>query len=553
MTADGSRGHVRWICALLAIFAFALANASAERGAEALSPQVSAKDKRVALVIGNGAYQRTPLKNPVNDARAMAHALREVGFDVLLRENVSQQEFIAVVREFGELLKNRGGVGLFYYAGHGVQLKGLNYLIPVDATAENEDELRYRAIDANQILEKMAEANNPLNLVILDACRDNPFPRSFRSQQRGLAQMDAPTGTIIAFATAPGAVAYDGTGDNGVYTKYLLRNLTTPGLPIEMVLKRVREQVSKETNQKQIPWESSSLLGEFFFKPAAPGGSALTQADNAAVEVAFWESVKNSNAAAEYRAYLEAYPKGQFVALARSRLDALMGQAPAPDRKSPSDSASASLTQPSSIAPRPTEMVHVGDAYTYQLQFDGWSERKIDTLTVTVTDVQGDSIQEQLTLDGFRDFKTLRKFKAGFDPKLGFQETELPGRYFLTEFSPYLGIADIPAPGKEWNGIEATLWFGNSTKDRGKTNMVVRSLKEERIKVPAGEFAAIRVEAEGQWREPRYFTYKTLRLIYWYSPALRRTVKMTRKLVSYDSPKEESFVLTGVQLKGGGR
>ena len=134
---------------MLAIFVFGLGDTRAQRGAEALSPQGSVKDKRVALVIGNGAYKRAPLKNPVNDARAMAQALREVGFDVLLRENVSQQEFIVVLREFGELLKNRGGVGLFYYAGHGVQLKGLNYLIPVDATAENEDELRYHAIDAN--------------------------------------------------------------------------------------------------------------------------------------------------------------------------------------------------------------------------------------------------------------------------------------------------------------------------------------------------------------------------------------------------------------------
>jgi uncharacterized caspase-like protein len=194
---------------------------------------------RIALVIGNADYKSAPLKNPVNDARAISRALKEVGFEVILKENVSQQAFVAALREFGALLKNPEATGLFYYAGHGMQVKNANYLIPVDAAIEGEDEIRYMALDANQVLDKMEQAGNRLNIVILDACRDNPFARSFRSGQTGLAQMDAPSGMLVAFATAPGAVAYDGEGVNGVYTKHLLRNLAIPGLPVELVLKRV--------------------------------------------------------------------------------------------------------------------------------------------------------------------------------------------------------------------------------------------------------------------------------------------------------------------------
>src|SRR5262249_48882465 len=197
----------------------------------------------------------------------------------------------------------------------------------------------------------------------LDACRDNPFSRSFRSKQSGLAQMDAPSGMLVAFATAPGAVAYDGEGVNGVYTKHLLRNLTIPRLPIELVLQRVREGVSTESAQKQIPWESSSLLGDFYFKGASQAGAPVAQADATALELAFWESVKNSNVAGEYQQYLEKYPSGQFAGLARSRLNGLMAQAPLPDQKPTTVNAPAqgALAQPSSVASPPTAVARPGD------------------------------------------------------------------------------------------------------------------------------------------------------------------------------------------------
>ena len=225
---------------------------------------LSASEKRIALVIGNGNYQSAPLKNPVNDAKDIAFTLNELGFEVTLKTNVTQKSFERAIRDFGVQLKN-GGVGLFYYAGHGFQVKGSNYLIPIGAVLESEGDARYEAVDAGLVLAKMEDAGNGLNIIILDACRNNPFTRSFRSAEKGLAKMDAPTGSILAYATAPGNVAADGVGRNGLYTEKLLKHIATPDLKIEEVFKRVRIDVAFASGKKQTPWESSSLMGDFYF------------------------------------------------------------------------------------------------------------------------------------------------------------------------------------------------------------------------------------------------------------------------------------------------
>jgi len=218
---------------------------------------------RYALVIGNSAYKDKPLKNPANDAKDMAKTLQRLGFDVQLKTDVAQRDMEEAIREFGLRLK-RGGVGLFYFAGHGVQVQGVNYLVPVGAKISSESDAKFECVDAGRVLGKMEDAGNELNIVILDACRNNPFARSFRSAESGLARMDAPTGSIVAYATAPNSVASDGKGANGMYTKYLLQNITTPGIPIEEVFKRVRIGVMSETGKKQVPWESSSIAGYFY-------------------------------------------------------------------------------------------------------------------------------------------------------------------------------------------------------------------------------------------------------------------------------------------------
>ena len=188
---------------------------------------IKIKTQRLALVIGNGAYKKAPLRNPVNDAYDMAEALRKIGFEVIHKENASQWSMENAIRDFGKRLR-KGGVGLFYFAGHGIQVKGINYLIPVDARIESESDVKYECVDAGRVLGKMEDAGNDLNIVVLDACRDNPFARGFRSSSSGLARMDAPKGSLIAYATAPGSIAADGIGRNGVYTKHLLDKMKIP-------------------------------------------------------------------------------------------------------------------------------------------------------------------------------------------------------------------------------------------------------------------------------------------------------------------------------------
>jgi TolA-binding protein len=285
--------------------------------------------KRTALVIGNGAYSSAPpLKNPPNDARDMAATLRALGFDVTSGINVNQREMKRLIREFGQKLK-AGGSGLFYYAGHGVQSKGRNYLIPVDANIQSEAEVEDSGVDAALVLNFMDDAQNGLNIVILDACRNNPFSRSFRSASSGLAQVDAPTGTLIAYATAPGRVASDGTGQNGLYTSELLKQMQEPGLTATEMFMRVRAEVMKQTGSKQVPWEASSLVGSFYFSGGPANSSSSNRAetntriDSSAFELSYWETIKNSNNADDFKAYLEKYPSGQFASLAKNRINSL--------------------------------------------------------------------------------------------------------------------------------------------------------------------------------------------------------------------------------------
>ncbi len=237
------------------------------RGIQAVSKNAAnAHQRRLAVVIGNSKYEKSRLKNPVNDAKSMARLLRRLDFEVDLVENGGRRDMVTMINSFGRKLR-QADVGLFYYAGHGIQVKGRNYLIPVDAVLESEADVEFEALDLGRVLSKMDDSRCPLNIVVLDACRDNPFARSFRSVSKGLALVDAPRGTLLAFATAPGSVAADGEGSNGIYTKHLLANIERSDLSIEEVFKQVRIGVVDDTDGRQTPWESSSLMGSFHFQP----------------------------------------------------------------------------------------------------------------------------------------------------------------------------------------------------------------------------------------------------------------------------------------------
>lgn len=221
--------------------------------------------KRLALVIGNATYTATPLKNPENDANDISKALKDSGFTVIDVRNGSLGKMRQAVRQFGDML-NDHDVGLVYYSGHGVEVNGRNYLLPVNADIAREDEVADQSVDMDLILEKMATAKKAVNILIMDACRDNPFGLGFRSRSKGLAMLDAPRGTIIAYATSPGRVADDGVGRNSPYTKNLLKYMQVPNKPIESVFKDVRRAVQQDTKGAQTPWENTSLSGDFFFR-----------------------------------------------------------------------------------------------------------------------------------------------------------------------------------------------------------------------------------------------------------------------------------------------
>jgi uncharacterized caspase-like protein len=299
------------------------------RGAEA--------ERRMALVIGNGNYEVGPLDNPVNDAALMSETLNAAGFEVTHVENLDYRAMQRAVVGFGRDLRAAGSqaVGMVYYAGHAIQANGENYLIPIDANIQDALDLEIQTLKIDTLLRSLEAAGNRMNMIVLDACRNNPFKAMSRSGSRGLAKIDAARGTLLAYSTAPGEVATDGSGSNSPYTRALAKAIRTPGLPVEQVFKRVRIEVLERTGERQVPWESSSLTGDFIFMEKTPEPVAETPApapDPATpdpnAEIEYWKAVAATNDAAAYRSYIARYPEGLFADLAQQRLAALdAGQA----------------------------------------------------------------------------------------------------------------------------------------------------------------------------------------------------------------------------------
>lgn len=301
-----------------------------------LSHSVIASE-RIALVIGNADYKDAPLVNPINDARDMATKLREFQFDVVEAIDADLETMQTAVLDFMRRIDTDSTV-LVYFAGHGIQANGRNYLLPVDATLKDERSLRFEAMELADILEELEEFEAKISIVILDACRNNPFQRKFRGSKRGLAVVDAAQGTLIAYATAPGSVASDGLGENGLYTQELLKAMNQPGLKVEEVFKIVRREVSEASGGEQIPWESSSLVGDFVFNHnAAPSDNANLAPPTivssgptpAEIELTFWQAIETSGNIEDFADYLNRYPEGTFASIANRRIDSLT-EAPGP-------------------------------------------------------------------------------------------------------------------------------------------------------------------------------------------------------------------------------
>jgi len=284
---------------------------------------VHAIEKRVALVIGNSSYNDSPLRNPVNDASDIASTLETLGFSVEVAVDQSRAEIRQKLQEFGRQL-DKADVGFFYYAGHGVQADGVNYLIPISANMLDQNDIINQAIAISSILQKMELAGNGINIVVLDACRNNPLTQRFKKSVTapGLAVIKAPSASFIAYSTAPGNVASDGSGKNGLYTQYLLENINVPGLSIEQMFKKVRVAVVQNSNGGQVPWENSSLLGEFHFVEALESDKTMLL-DNYSpeqFELDFWNVVKKEPSRSLYESYLKKFPRGHFSLIAKEKL-----------------------------------------------------------------------------------------------------------------------------------------------------------------------------------------------------------------------------------------
>lgn len=343
-------------------------------------------DIRVALVIGNSAYPGAPLLNPANDARAMSDTLRGLGFTVVqLRDGQKDQmaDAIATVRD---ILKGKQGIGMLYYAGHGLQLDWRNYLVPVDAKLASASDVAAQTIDVNSVLEAFKAAGTRMNILVLDACRDNPFAGT--ASGKGLAQLDAPPRTILAFATAPGNVAEDGdvNGGNGLYTQFLLEELKKPSTKIEDVFKRVRLQVRQKSLGRQIPWESTSLEDDFFFNTgkivAQPSIEQRLKAAQAPGQKADWERIQNSTLVADYYAYLLRYPSGGYSELAQAAVQRLQKAQVA-----------AVPNQQGLVQAEGGPRFRVGDTITWAVLNPYRGDAQVGTLRETVTSIQSDRVE----------------------------------------------------------------------------------------------------------------------------------------------------------------
>lgn len=310
-----------------------------------------ASARNIALLIGNSNYAAIgQLDNPANDARDLAATLNAIGFETIVRLDADALAMKSIIRDFGERLKDNDGIGLFFFAGHGVQVNGENFLIPTGYPFRNEQDVENHAVPANMVLRYMEDSKNRVNVVVLDACRNNPFIKTRSVKARGLAPMDAPSGSLVAFSTAPGTEASDGSGRNGLYTKHLMANIKMPGLTVEQVFKRTREGVENESEReigrKQSPREESSLKGGDMYFVAPPAAGSAN--DPAAVELAYWNSIAASGNPVDFETYLAQYPNGRFAALARNRLESARRSASSPaESRTVGEGAS-------TAAPRPT-------------------------------------------------------------------------------------------------------------------------------------------------------------------------------------------------------
>jgi len=429
---------------------------------------------RVALVVGNSGYIESPLKNPINDAKSIASELEKVGFKVSIKLDAGRASLIDAIEKFGLELAKTKGVGIFYYAGHGAQLGWRNYLVPVDAVIDKLEDMKTKTVDLSNLLAGISKAANPMNVIILDACRDNPFGSRVPTEQKGLSQFDAPPGCLIAYATAPGNTASDGIGSNGLFTENLLREIRVPNAKIEDVLKRVRLGVRRTSQGAQIPWETTSLEEDFYFlPPASIKKESQAEFDRQyAEQKKEWDKLKGSKNVDDFYAFLNKYPSGFITEQATYQIERLQ-------------KAKISLQAgKNAVAQKYGEMrFRVGDIYIGRLT-DGVTGKfitetynkveKIENGLVYINNKSKDGRHAIRTLDGGLVRTGGAQGMVVFDPP----RTDMPG--------------DILEVGKRW--VSRNTVTLEASKESFDEQVSISIVAYEEVDIPLGRFWAYKIE-----------------------------------------------------------
>ena len=469
-----------------------------------LSAQAQAPlDVRIALVIGNSAYAGAPLVNPANDARAMSDTLRGLGFTVVELRDAQKAQMADAIANVRDSLKGKQGVGMLYYAGHGLQLDWRNYMVPVDAKMNKAADVPDQTVDINSVIDAFKSAGNRMNILVLDACRDNPFAGT-TTTGKGLAQLDAPPGTFLAYATAPGNVAEDGEvmrdgkSGNGLYTQFLLEELKKPVAKIEDVFKRVRFNVRQKSQGRQIPWESTSLEDDFFFNT----GRVVTIAklSDSEKEKAFdseksdWDKIKDSKNADDLYAFVKKYPSGFISEQAQAVLERLQTARTV-----------AVANKDGILQTAAQSRFRLGDEWQTRL-VDGYSQLEKSRTMARVTKITEDRVE-------FNNGASVSTLEGG----------TISNRFIADMSPPRL---DLPAGdyvvGKKWSYRSIQT---NKDGSKGWVEGEVRIVALEEVTVPAGTFKAYKLELNSisQWGE-------RVQLIRWHQPDWGVALKTLREI-----------------------
>lgn len=467
-----------------------------------------ADSRRIALVIGNGKYAASPLNNPVLDAQAMSAALRNIGFEVVEYENATRADMLEGLAAVSAKLSDRRSVAMLYYAGHGVQVEWRNYLIPVDAPLESVAQAIEHSLPLDTFLASFIKSKTATNIVVLDACRSNPLQGKDGSV--GLAGLDAPTDTFLAYATAPGNDADDGSNGHGLYTAALLEEITRPNARIEDVFKRVRLRVRLASSGRQIPWENSSLESDFYFFRDEHAGGEAPKADEKQfeVELAAWKLAESENTPSSWANYLSRFPSGFFTRAAQFRLDHIAEPLAVAQ---PSPYAEKSIIR--GLLPAGAARFQIGDRFVWRFTDD-------------YTQLSKDSRSRVLKIEDEKVY-----FGGGF-------VTDQLGNAFSDQYAMYEPIQCFVPPefvlGHKWStAFRTTPRYSLSNHQElgvyyAKWDLVVGA--RESVTVPAGTFDCFRIDGAG------FSPNSNIVMSVWYETKTSLKVKVTVRVHTQPHP-----------------